>query len=218
MKLTLALAAAILAVLAAEHPSQASLIILGNLPPINEGGFASVDDGSEGAAVQQAISFTMPAQSYPVVQVLLRLGQYNTADGDIAAVGFYLDNGNDLPGALVGNLLVSPPSQSEDIASFLFKPSAPMMLAASTKYWLVVDAAAGLYVWRTGPAVVPTSQVGATFGKQIALVDDVPRDVVGSISSFEIAAQIPEPDAVTLAAIAASSAAFARCRRRRVIQ
>jgi len=135
----------------------------------------------------------MPPQSYPVERATLRLRLYNTAEGDVAVVGFYADDGNDRPGPLVGSLLVSPPSNSDDFGQFDFTPSTPLTLVASTKYWLVADALAGIYQWHgSSPSIVPSSQVGATFGKQIELIDDVPRDVNG-VSTFEIVSTIPEP-------------------------
>ncbi len=207
MKPVLTLTVALLALAAFADPARASLIILGNLPPINDAGGATVDAGTDpstgGIHIRQAISFTMPAQSYPVVQVNLHLGQYNTAAGDVAAVGFYLDTGNDLPGSLVGSLLKNPASNSDDISAFIFIPQAPLTLAASTKYWLQLDSIAGMYAWRSsGPPVTPTSQVGASYGKQIGFIADDPRDVNITISNFQIAASIPEPCSLVLAAAA----------------
>jgi hypothetical protein len=186
----------------AGHSAHGSLIILGNLPAVNDASGATIDagvgPGTGGSQVRQAVSFTMPPRSYPVVQVNLHLGQYNTAAGDVAAVGFYLDNGNDLPGTLVGHLL-NPSSNSDDIQPFIFAPAMPVTLAASTKYWLVVDATAGTFAWRSSaPSITPTSPVGATYGKQIGFVNDVPRDITILISSFEINTQVPEPGSLPL--------------------
>jgi hypothetical protein len=180
-------------------PANASLIILGNLPQTDDNSGAVVDAGTDNVGsnfiqVREAISFTMPAQSYPLEHVVLRLLGYNTATGDVAEVGFYEDNGSDFPGTLLGSLLVSPPSASDDPAGFNFVPSTPLTLAASTKYWLMLDATAKEYDWRaSSPPKSPTSQVGAIFGKQIAIVGQEPRDSSPFISSFEIVTSVPEP-------------------------
>jgi hypothetical protein len=150
MKVVYALVMAALSVAITVQGASAELIILGNLPPANDnfGAFidAGIDDmGSNFINVRRAVSFTVPSQSYPVDHVTLRLRAYVTTAGDIAAVGFYEDNGMDLPGALVGSLLVSPPSASDATGQFDFTPAGPLTLAASTKYWLLVDASAGEY-------------------------------------------------------------------------
>jgi hypothetical protein len=189
---------AILLIVAA-HPADAGLIILGNLPQTDDNSFATIDAGTDNIGsnfmkVQQAISFIMPSESYPLDHVDLRLRGYNTTAGDVAAVAFYQDNGSDLPGALFGGLFLSPLSTSDDPSTFTFLPMASLTLAASTKYWLMLDATAGEYDWRaSSPSITPTSQVGASFGRQIGFVDEVPREVELVISSFEIVTSVPEP-------------------------
>jgi hypothetical protein len=145
----------------------------------------------------------MPGQSYPVDEVTLRLFQYNTTAGDAAAVGFYEDNGNNLPGALVGSLLTSPPSPSDNIiGSFTFTPASPLTLAASTKYWLVVAASAGEYQWQgSNPPKTPASEVGASFGQFLAFIDDNAETETNVLTSFEIV-DVPEPSASCLLVIA----------------
>jgi hypothetical protein len=101
------------ALLLASQSAQGALIILGNLSQTNDGLGATVDAGTDDVGsnfthVRHAVSFTMPAQSYAVQQVSLRLSDYSTSAGDVAAVGFYEDNGADAPGLLVGNILNSP--------------------------------------------------------------------------------------------------------------
>jgi hypothetical protein len=192
------------ALLLASQSAHAALIILGNLPQTGDGSFGTVDSGTDDVGsnfnhVKQAVSFTMPPQPYSLDQASVRLRFYNTLAGDIAEVGFYQDNGSDFPGTLVGALLVSPPSASDDVGTFNFLPAAPLTLAASTKYWLVLDATAGEYDWRgSAPPIAPTSQIGATFGSQIGIVDGERRDLGPLISSFEIEATVPEPSVATL--------------------
>jgi hypothetical protein len=203
MNRCLALIAPVLAMFMAAQPIEAGLIILGNLPQTGDQSFGFVDSGTDNIGtnfnhVEQAISFTTPAQAYSLDHVALRLRFYNTAAGDVAAVGFYQDNGGDFPGLLVGNLLVSPPSTSDDVATFNFTPSAPLTFAATTKYWLVLNATAGEYDWRgSAPPIMPTSQLGASFGVQIAIIDGERRDIGPLISSFEIVATVPEPRLAT---------------------
>jgi hypothetical protein len=193
------LLASVIALLLASQSAHAALIILGNLPQTGDQSGGTVDAGTDNVGsnfnhVEQAISFTMPSQAYSVDHIALRLASYNTTAGDLAAVGFYQDNGSDFPGPLVGNTLVSPPSASDNVATFVFVPSAPLTLAASTKYWLVLDATAGEYDWRgSAPPITPTSQIGASFGSQIGIVDGERRDLGPLISSFEIVSTVPEP-------------------------
>jgi hypothetical protein len=172
--------------------TQASLIILGNLPETGDQSFGAIDAGTDNAGssfmhIRQAISFTMPAIAHPLDHVDLRLLGYNTTAGDVAAIGFYADNGGDFPESLVGSPLIAPASNSDDVATFTFVPSDPLTFAASTKYWLVLDATSGEYQWRgSAPSITPTSQTGAIFGSQIAIVDNERRDVGPLISSVEI--------------------------------
>jgi hypothetical protein len=206
---------AFIVLIVTAHPAHAQLIILGNLPPTNDSFVGVVTPGTPEFGfthVAQAISFTMPPQSYPVERATLRLRLYNLTEGDVAAVGFYADDGNDRPGPLVGSLLVSPPSNSDAFGEFNFTPSTPLTLVGSTKYWLMADATAGIYQWHgSSPSIVPSSQVGATFGKMISIVDDVPRDVNIGVASFEIVA-FPEP--ATNLLILGMVAGFAMVRRR----
>jgi len=210
MKSIHAFVTAVIVLVIIAQSSHAGLIILGNLPATNDGSFQTVEKD----VVRDAVSFTMPPQSYPVQHVALRLGQYNTAAGDVAAVGFYLDNGSDAPGALFGSLLVSPPSSSEDIGQFNFTPSSPLTLSASAKYWLQVEATAGdVFAWRAAfPSITPTSQVGASFGKSIEIIGDSPRDSI-VIPNFEIITSIPEPGMELLIVAALGGLAFVPHRR-----
>jgi hypothetical protein len=196
--------AIIFVVTLATTESQASLIILGNLPGANDNFGSVVDSGTANGGINpekidKAVSFTMPSQSFPIDHVAVRLREYNTAAGDVAAVGFYLDNGADAPGVLVGNLLASPPSNSVGLDQFDFVPTTPLTLSASTKYWLVLSATMGAYQWQgPSPKVTPTSPLGTMFGKQIGVIDGVPRDVTLGISGFELVSSIPEPSASML--------------------
>jgi hypothetical protein len=199
MKATHAIVVAVFVLNAAQY-SHAELIILGNLPPANDNFGAAIDAGIDDVGsnfinVRRAVSFTMPSQSYPVEHVTLRLRAYVTTAGDVAAVGFYEDNGMDLPGAPVGSLLLGPPSASDATGQFEFTPADPLTLAASTKYWLLVDASAGEYQWQgSSPDIVPTSQVGAVFVEEVTLHGNTPDDRgVDEILSFEIVTNVPEP-------------------------
>jgi hypothetical protein len=118
MKAFYAIFTAVILTLFAAPSSRAGLIILGNLPQANHNYSVLIDAGTDAAAtnfihVRGAVSFTIPPQSFPVQDVALHLRLYDTMAGDVAAVGFYEDNGADLPGALVGSLFVSPPSNSK---------------------------------------------------------------------------------------------------------
>jgi hypothetical protein len=179
--------------------SPAGLIILGNLPAENDAAAASVDAGAANGglnsqSITQAFSFTMPAQDYPLERVAIRFRDYNTSAGDVAEVGLYLDNGNDLPGAIAGGLLVNPPSNSNDAGQFDFLPSAPLTLSASTKYWLLVGASSGYFTWAgSAPPLAVTSQVGATFGRRIFISGNTPRETTRGPNNFEITTTVPEP-------------------------
>ncbi|RIK72778.1 MAG: hypothetical protein DCC67_18745 [Planctomycetota bacterium] len=195
--------------------SPAGLIILGNLPATNDASGTSVDagianDGLNPQTNRPAISFTMPTRAYPLQHVALRFRGYNTAAGDAAEVGLYLDNGNDLPGTLGGSLLISPSSGSNAAGQFNFVPSTPISLAASTKYWVMISATYGSFEWAgSAPSIAPTSQVGVTFGKPVFFVGDLPRDATG-VRSFEIVTSVPEPAMATFMFAAACSLAASR--------
>lgn len=193
---TQAIALYVLAMSGAKVSSAAHLL-LGNLPADNDR-FGATASAAE--SVQHAISFVMPPREYPVHHISLVLQDYNTQQGDIAQVGLYRDEGDDLPGALVGGLFLNPPSLSNDSAEFKFSPSTSIKLGASLKYWLVVGAASGIFSWEGAvPASPPISDVGATFGKFVGLISGEPRPSIG-IASFEIV--VPEPQSLFVVAIA----------------
>lgn len=132
--------------------SHAGLIILGNLPAVSDGGGFTIDAGTDDVgspfiSAYAALSFTMPARSYPLDHVALRLGQYNTITDDVAEVSVYGDDGNDRPGSLI-SLLSNPVSNSDDIAQFNFEPQISLTLSASTKYWLVTYQRASIGIHR----------------------------------------------------------------------
>jgi hypothetical protein len=185
--------------------------ILGNLPQTNDNFNASVVAGS----VQWGISFNMPAESREVGVVVLRLREYSTTEGDVATVGFFADNGSDAPGAQVGSLLVSPPSNSNSMGQFEFMPAAPLTLAVSTKYWLVVDAAAGQFQWQGSfPGITPTSNVGVSFGTEKLSENDGASyiDSEGRLTSFWIDTNtvIPEPHSMAPVMLAAAAVTLFR--------
>jgi hypothetical protein len=56
---------------------------------------------------------------------------------------------------------------------------------------MVVDATSGEYQWE-GSFVTPSSEIGATFGKEIVLEGNTQENAFG-LSSFEIVTSVPEP-------------------------
>jgi len=154
-----------LAPLAVSVPAHA-LSLLGNLPLPNDGSSSVV----ESMGSQPAIGFTLPGGiDYTLDSVNLRLGSYNTvAGGDMALVQIFEDSArtsaNPNEATLVPLTFTNPVSSSDAFGTFTFTPNAVFTFRANTRYWLLVDAAAGFYTLRKSfPETDYTSDAGVTF-------------------------------------------------------
>ncbi|MFN0077495.1 MAG: choice-of-anchor R domain-containing protein [Prosthecobacter sp.] len=156
-----------------------------------------------GGGQLRAVVFTMGSQDYTVDNVILRLGFYSTIT-DVAQVGFFLDNGSGNIGTQVGSFLSAPPSTNNNVNNFTFTPDGPLTLAASTKYWLLVDGAAAAFDWfGNSPTISPTGS-GASFNPLYRHSSDngVTYATTNLKPSFEInGTAIPEPSRALLAAL-----------------
>ena len=131
-------------------------MLIGNLPATVTGNFGISSTQSA------AVSFRTPSVAYAVDSVILSLSQYSTTGGDVAAIGFYTDNGG-IPGTLVTSLLTNPASSSTEAASFTFTvPTGGISLSADTTYWLQVARSAGDFRWNSGRGATHSGL--ATFG------------------------------------------------------
>jgi hypothetical protein len=143
-----------------SSPANAAVII-GNLPQTNDANSDNITTGTD----QAAFVFTVGPNAVDVTDVVLRLQGYRTTTGDVAEVGFFLDNGSGTNiGAQVGSFLTSPASSGNSSNNFTFTPATALTLTANTTYWLVVDSSASgsTFDWRSSnPSITPTG-TGAT--------------------------------------------------------
>lgn len=170
-----------------------SAVLISNLPDTYSG-FSTV-----GNTAALAVSFRTPSVAYSVDSVTLSLSSYSTTGGDVAAVGFYTDNGG-VPGTLVTTLLNNPASSSTAVASFTFTaPSGGISLSPDTTYFLQVDRLQGSFRWNIGGGTPPSGL--ATFGAYVTF--DRPTSTWTSSSSVKLfsieATSVPEPQGFTAA-------------------
>lgn len=175
-------------------PSQAAVVI-GNMPANDE---ASTSINS--STFQKAMVFTMGNQAFTVDNVVLRLSSYNTAT-DVARLGFFLDvGGGSNTGSQEGSFLQAPVSASDDAGDFTFTPAGSLTLAANTRYWLLLDASAGDFLWRaSNPAVSPVGSGAAFDFGRFSTTNGATYTNSTFLNSFQInGTVVPEPSSALL--------------------
>jgi hypothetical protein len=177
--------------------SSQAAVIIGNMPQTADNNSLIISNDAGGYLA--GMVFTMGSQDYSVDSVILRLGSYVTPT-DTARIGFFLDNGSGTnTGAQVGSFLISPSSASSTTSNFTFLPDGPLVLQASTKYWLLADSTSSNYLW-WGNNVNP-SGAGATFNAPIlhSTNDGVSYTSTNFRPTFQInGTAIPEPSRALL--------------------
>ena len=132
----------------------------------------------------------------------MRLAGYNTTT-DTALLQIYADptgtstSASPLVLNLQSVLFANPPSSNDLVNNFTFRPATPFTFAADTRYWLLVDATAGDYVW-TGDSGNITPAGVATFispnGYQSSTDNGVTYTADTIFNSFQInATAVPVP-------------------------
>ncbi|NJK35735.1 MAG: hypothetical protein HC919_12770 [Oscillatoriales cyanobacterium SM2_2_1] len=116
---------------------------------------------------QKAAGFQiLPDNAFVLESITLRLEDYNTDAGDRALLQIYADSSRSSispNGAVLQSLAFNNPmSISDDIGLFTFTPTTSFTFTQNTRYWLLVDAAAGVYEWR-GSGFNPTPASGVAF-------------------------------------------------------
>jgi hypothetical protein len=202
-----------LAFLASAAGASAGEILVGNLdqPPVTDPGYLIYIDGTNFPAQQ----FTTAGWDVELTSIVASLGDLDPGTGgDFSVEGrLYSDNGTQ-PGSLLATFLpVTLPTSGYAGVEFLL--SSPLALAANTSYWFELrgsssDGTGSIY-WqytlstdRTGPGTLPNS--GITYA------DPSNPGWQGSAPNEPFLIQIsvvPEPSALTLAAIALGVSALA---------
>lgn len=165
------------------------------------GNYSSTNDGSVTiiSTNQKAVGFTLPTGTdYQLDNIVLRLGNYNTDAGDVALIQIYADaaktSTSPLGAALQSVLFTNPTSSADTVNNFTFTPTSTFTFAADTSYWLLVDPAAGSFLWRgNDPNITPTGISGIRFNSYQISRDNGASYTSSSIfSSFDInAAPVP---------------------------
>jgi len=166
----------------------AQTTLLTNLPS-NDGGGGGVTNEQ-----QRAVTFTTLSSTFLVMEVQMRLVNYNTST-DVAELSLHLDASNK-PGNQVGNTFTAPSSSSNSADNFSFTTDG-IQLNAATTYWLVIkgSVASELFTWnRSDPTVTPSTTAFASFGDQWISHDTGSSWAVGSNGAHSFAiVGIPEP-------------------------
>jgi hypothetical protein len=171
------------------------------------GNYSSTSDDNtfgvnSSAGLQIATGFTLPTGSdYTLDSITLRLAAYNTSLGDVAQLQIYQDvnktSTNPNGASLLSSLLFTNPSSSSDTTNnFTFTPTSTFTFLADTRYWLLVDAAAGDYVWRGNfPDITPIGISGITSnGYQTSFSNGATYTTLSFSPSFDIqATQVATP-------------------------
>ena len=133
-------------------------VLFGNLPNQNEAVASTISTTS-----QKAVVFTVGNAPITVTSVDFRFLSYFSSENDVATLGFYSESSSFVPGALVGSLTAPVPSSfTESPVTFSFT-SAGLTLAANTRYWMLLDSAAGSWDWTGSSPNVAPSGTAATF-------------------------------------------------------
>jgi hypothetical protein len=168
----------------------AAAVLLGNYPPVNDNGLPPSFNGTR----QKAIGFTLPSgTNYLVDSLELRLGNYNSAT-DTPLLQLFADSNltssNPNNANLTGASFNNPSSSSDAIANFIFTPNGGLVLLASTRYWLLVDATAGDFEWRVDNSISPFGNAPTglvTFNSYQGSPDNgVSYGTSGTFNSFQI--------------------------------
>ena len=134
----------------------------------------------------------------------MRLFRYNTGAGDVALLQIYADpnkvsiSPNGSGTTLQTVTFINPSSIINATGDFIFNPNGTFTFAADTRYWLLVDATAGDYIWvNNGPAITPTGISGITFNGYQSSADNGGTYAADNtnFSSFQInaTAAVPVP-------------------------
>jgi len=119
--------------------------------------------GGQGSTLLLGAGFLSPTVATTITSVVLPL-DVNNANPDSGAVGLSLySNNGGVPGTLLSALGSSAVPSAAPLANYLFTPGAPVNLAASTQYWLVLSCACPSTNnnWLATSAIVVAGLVGA---------------------------------------------------------
>lgn len=186
-------AAAALALAAGQ--SLGTVVIIGNMPPSN--------DGTQSATLNdlriKAIQFTMPAgPGYFLHEVTLRLRGYDPAETPIVQIRNDTGTGN--PGSGIVATLTLPAGQGAAIANYTGTPTATTILAGGGVYWLYVGGPAGqAFDWMaSSPGITPTGV--ATYGLNRFTTNGGSSWTASTIiNTFQIVGkEVPAPGALAL--------------------
>ncbi len=201
----LMIAAASLSMLAGQ--ALGTVVILGNMPPAN--------DGTQSATLNdlriKAIQFTMPAgPGYFLHQVVLRLRGYDPAETPLVQIRD--DAGTGSPGAGVVTTLLMPTGLGSVIANYTATPPGTVILAGGATYWLYVGGPAGqAFDWMaSSPGIVPTGV--ATYGLNRFTTNGGSSWTASTIiNTFQIVGkEVPAPGALALLGLGGLMAARRR--------
>ncbi len=140
--------ATLASLLAISAPAQA-LTLIGNNPSRSNDVIGTSIDQMD----QLAVGFTLPVgNNYILDSIVLRLGGYTpNLTGDGALLQIYADpaktSTNPNQATLQPLLFANPSSFSTSFNNFVFTPASGLTFLADTRYWLLVDATGGDFVW-----------------------------------------------------------------------
>lgn len=183
--------------------------ILSNLP----GNDASSTALSTTGTNAKAAAFTMPGTAYTLDSVVLRLGNFESADTLLLEIR---NDAGGNPGSTVLATFTSPTGQGASTLDYTFTPTTTFTLSSSTNYWLVAAVSNGSVAWRANnPGIAPTG-VATYNGIKSTNNNGTSWASSTTINSFSITGTaVPEPSTVILSGLAVSAIAATSYFRRR---
>ncbi|MCW9681377.1 hypothetical protein FJR41_011305 [Dolichospermum planctonicum UHCC 0167] len=163
--------ASLVSILALSSPAKA-VTLFGNYSSTNDGSASSINatTGTTG----KAIGFTLPVSTnYTLDSILLRLGNYNTNEGDVVKLQIYKDSAKTSTSPIISTTLESltfnnPSSANNAVGDFSFTPTTNFTFLADTRYWLLMTVPSGSVSWNANdPSVTPTGISGMGYNAYV---------------------------------------------------
>jgi hypothetical protein len=212
--------AMVLALLSGTSGWAGPIRIIGNETSVNDGAFSAV--ASLGGTYAKAVGFTMPAETFTLDSIVLRLKEQAGSDSTLL-VGLFGGGGAGPAGpALVDFLTPALPTVAANVTLL---PTSAFLLKPNTTYWLEVTGTSstlnGIVWYANTPGIAPTgiaTDAGARFASQSVPLGGMASssvlntyEVFGTLDSPAI---VPEPMGLIQAAVAlAAGLAYAGWRR-----
>ena len=182
--------ASLVSILALSSPAKA-VTLFGNYSSTNDESASSINATT--GTLGRAIGFTLPVSTnYTLDSILLRLGNYNTNEGDVVKLQIYKDSAKTSTSPIISTTLESltfnnPSSANNADGDFSFTPTTNFTFLADTRYWLLMTVPSGSVGWRANsPSVAPTGISGMGYNGYVFTNNGVSYANSTLLNSFQI--------------------------------